>query len=68
VGAHAGIERVTARMLRHSYATHLLDHGADIRVIQELLGHRKLETTQIYTHVSRTKLIDTYEHCHPRGH
>ena len=68
VGARAGIERVTARMLRHSYATHLLDHGADIRVIQELLGHRKLETTQIYTHVSRTKLIGTYENCHPRGH
>jgi len=68
IGARAGIERVTARILRHTYATHLLDHGADIRIIQELLGHKRLETTQIYTHVSRERLSRTFEECHPRGH
>jgi integrase/recombinase XerC len=68
IGARAGIERVTPRMLRHSYATHLLDHGADVRVIQELLGHQKLQTTQVYTHVSPIQAKRTYTNCHPRGH
>jgi integrase/recombinase XerD len=66
-GELAGLAGVSPHTLRHSFATHLLDGGAGIRVVQELLGHSHLTTTQVYTHLSRTQVRDAFQRAHPRA-
>ena len=67
LGKVSTMKKRSPHVLRHSYATHLLENGADIRVVKELLGHESLASTQIYTHVTKEKLLAAYQLAHPRS-
>jgi integrase/recombinase XerC len=67
IGMVSEIEKKSPHVLRHSFATHMLNHGADMRAVKELLGHESLSTTQVYTHVSSTRMKKVYEDAHPKA-